>query len=77
MAVVGIFLILLGAFFGVTMAGVMCYTRDHIQVERSHHRNPEYTRLLNEYEIMGAVVGALPGVVLLLFSRRRHSKVAP
>ena len=77
MAVFGIILIVLGALFASDMAGQLCYIRDHIQVERTHHRNPEYLTLLKEYEIIGAIIGVLPGGIILLIDRRRKSTAAP
>ena len=69
----GIFIMILGALFVGNMAGLQCYLLDHVQLERTHHRNPDYSTLLNEYEIIGAVLGALPGALLILFGRHQKA----
>lgn len=65
-------LILPGAFFGVVFGGSLCYNRDHAQMERTHHVNPEYSAILNRYEAVGAALGAVPGVLLMMRLRRRR-----
>jgi hypothetical protein len=66
----GLVLALIGAFVGNTIAGIICVTSDHAQVSKTHHHSPGYAVRLNEYEIAGAVIGALPGGVLILIKRR-------
>jgi hypothetical protein len=66
----GIVLALVGAFIGNTIAGIICVAGDHAQVSRTHHHSPGYAVRLNEYEIAGAVIGALPGGALILMKRR-------
>ena len=58
-----------GAFFGVVMAGNLCYNHEHVQMQRTHHANPEYLAVLYKYEGVGALLGAVPGVLVLLKSR--------
>ncbi len=47
-------------------AGSFWYVRDHAIVERTHMRNPRYFEILNGYEAAGGIVGALPGLAVLL-----------
>ena len=48
------------------LAGGFWYERDHKDFGRTHTRNPHYSEMLRGYEAEGGVVGALPGLAILL-----------
>jgi hypothetical protein len=70
------------ALLMANLAGMIWYMQDHARYEHIHQHLPDnkYFSVLNEYEVVGGIIGGLPGLTILLTlkgldakSRRRAS----
>ena len=67
-------LILPPALFVAYFAGGIWYMRDHAIFERTRTQNPRYFVGLREYEAVGGIIGALPGLAILLTLKGQEKK---
>ena len=74
MVLLSIVLIVPPALLAADQAGMVWYMRDHQIFGRMHQQNPRYFVGLREYQAVGGVVGAAPGLAILLTLKRLEKK---
>ena len=63
-----------GAVVGMSLGSVVGYEREFETARRMHQSRPENHPVLYSCEAAGIIIGSLPGIALVTWSRKRSNR---